>query len=150
MPVEDELVLATDEIAERQVRARVAGPRDEHLLALFRLAHVVRRRGKIDDELCTGEGEICGGRPRLPQVLADRRPGVDLRHAQKQEVAAFGEVAVLVEDAVVREKVLSIDPLHATVRAHRAGIREVTVEPRCSDERDDSLGGPSDLLERVV
>ena len=150
MPVEDELVLAADEIAEREVRARVARACDEHLLALFRLADVVGRCGEVDDELGAGEGEVGRRRPRLPQVLADRRSGVDVTHAKEQEIAAFGEVAVLVEDAVVREKVLSVDPLHAAVRADGAGVREVPVEPRRSDERDDPLGGPRDLLERVV
>ena len=57
---------------------------------------------------------------------------------------------MLVEDAVVREEVLSIDALDAAIRADGAGVREISVEPRGSDECDDPLCSPCDLLERVV
>jgi hypothetical protein len=42
VPVEHELVLAADEIAEGEEGARVPGSRDEHLLALLGLADVER------------------------------------------------------------------------------------------------------------
>ncbi len=142
MPVEDELVLSADEVAEREVRAGVPRSCHQHLLALLRLADVVGRCGEIHHELSAGEGEVGCRRPGLPQVLADRRTGVDVAHAKQQEVAALGEVAMLVEDAVVREEVLSIDALDAAVRADGAGVREIPVEPRCSDERDDPLVRP--------
>ncbi len=109
VPVEDELVLAADEVAEGEERAGVASPRDEHLLAVLGLPHVERRRGQVDDELRAREGEVGGRRARLPDVLADRDADRSLTHAQKHEVAALGEVAVLVEDAVVREEVLAVD-----------------------------------------
>ena len=69
VPVEDELVLAADEIAERDVGARVSRARDEHVLALLGLADVEGRRGQVDDELGTGER-----RGRSQAVRAARRP----------------------------------------------------------------------------
>ena len=53
--VEDELVLAADEVAEGEVRRVVARPGDEHLLAVLGLADVERRGGEVDDQLRAGE-----------------------------------------------------------------------------------------------
>ena len=66
MPVEDELVLSADEVAEREVRARVPRSCHQHLLALLRFADVVGRCGEIHHELSAGEGEIGCRRPGLP------------------------------------------------------------------------------------
>ncbi len=148
--VEDELVLAADEVAEREVGARVPGARDEHLLPLLRLAHVERRGREIDDELRAGESEIGCRRPRLPEVLADGGRNVDLAQADEQEIASLGEVAVLVEDAVVREEVLAVDRLHAPVRAYRARVGQIAVEPRRADECDDAGRRARDLRQRLV
>ena len=145
--VEDELVLPTDEVAEGEVGAGVARSRHQHLLPLFRLADVEGRCGEIDDELRAGEGEVSRGRAGLPQVLADRGPEIDVSQVEQQEVAPLGEVAVLVENAVVREELLAIDRLDATIRADGAGVREISVEPGCSDQRDDTRRRSGDLLE---
>ena len=150
VPVEDELVLAADEVAEREVRARVARASDEHLLALLGLADVERGRGQVHDELRSRQGKIGRGRARLPDVLADGRADVDVPEPKQQQVAALGEVPVLVEDAVVREEVLPVDGLDAAVRADCARVREVAVEPGRPDERDDALARARDLLDRVV
>ena len=75
---------------------------------------------------------------------------VDLAQADEQEIASLGEVAVLVEDAVVREEVLAVDRLHAPVRAHRARVCQIAVEPRRADERDDAGRRARDLLQRLV
>ena len=58
VPVEDELVLSADEVAEGEVGGVVAGPRDEHLLAVLRLADVVRRGREVDEQRRAGEREI--------------------------------------------------------------------------------------------
>ena len=150
VPVEDELVLPADEVAEREIRARVARARHEHLLALLRLADVEGRCGEVDDELRSGERQVGRRRARLPQVLADRGPEVHVAHPNQQEVASLGEVPMLVEDAVVREEMLPVDGLDAAVRADRAGVREVAVEPGRADERDDARRRRRDLLERLV
>ena len=49
MAVEDELVLPADEVAEGDVRGVVARSRDEHLLAVLRLADVERGGGEVDE-----------------------------------------------------------------------------------------------------
>ena len=150
MPVEDELVLAADEVAEREVRARVARPGHEHLLALLRLADVERRGGEVHEQLRAGEREIGRRRARLPDVLADRRPDERVAEAEQQQVAALGEVPMLVEDAVVREELLAVDAADLTVGAYRACVREVAVEPRRADERDEPGRRGGDLLERLA
>ena len=150
MPVEDELVLAADEIAEREVRARVPRPRDEHLLTLLRLADVERRCGEVHEELRTGEGEIGRRWAGLPDVFADRQARVHVARVEHHEVAPLGEVAVLVEDAVVREEVLSVDGAHLAVGAHCARVREISVEPGSADKGDEVGCGARDLLHGIV
>ncbi len=58
------------------------------------------------------------------------------------------EVPVLVEDAVVGEEVLAVHGLHATARAHGAGVREIAVEPGRPDQCHDALGCSRYLLQR--
>ena len=77
-------------------------------------------------------------------------PTVVVAEAEDDEVAALGEVAVLVEDAVVREEVLAVDGLDAAVRADGARVREIAVEPGRPDERDDAVGRRCDLLDRLA
>ena len=150
VPVEHQLVLAADEVAEREERARVSGARHEHLLALFGLADVEGRRRQVDEELSAGEREIGCGRPRLPDVLADRRPDQSVAEAQEKEVATLGEVAVLVEDAVVREELLPVEAAYLAPRTDGACIREIPVEPWCADEHHALPRRARDLLDDVV
>ena len=150
MAVEDELVLSADEIAEREVRARVASTRHEHLLAVLGLADVERRRREVHDQLRPGEREVGRRRTRLPDVLADRQPHRRLPDPEEDELTALREVPVLVEDAVVREEVLAVDGLDASVGANRTRVREIAVEPRSSDEGGDALRLGRDRLERLV
>ncbi len=150
MSVEDEFVLPADEIAEGEVRARVAGPRDQHLLALLGLADVERRGREVHDQLRAGKREIRLGRAGLPDVLADRDTDGRLSELQDDEVAPLREVPVLVEDAVVRKEVLAVDGSDSPLGADRAGVREVAVEPWCPDERDETLCRGCDLLERLT
>ncbi len=82
--VEDELVLASHEVAEREVGGVVARSSDEHLLAVLRLAAVVRRRREVDEERRAGERQVGGGRARLPDVLADRGADDDLAEPKQQ------------------------------------------------------------------
>ena len=135
--VEDELVLATDEVAEGHVARVVARPRHEHLLALLGLAHVEGGGREVDEEMRTGQRKIRRGRPRLPHVLADRRCDDRLAEPQEHQVAPLGEVPVLVEDAVVGQEVLAIDAGDASVGADDAGVGEIRVEPGAADEGDD-------------
>ena len=109
-----------------------------------------RGRREVDEELRAREREIGGRRAGLPDVLADRGADVQLPEAEQDEVAAFGEVAVLVEDAIVRQELLAVHGADLAFRAHRARVREVAVEPGRPDEGDASVRGAGDLLERVA
>ena len=146
--VEDQLVLAADEVAEGEIRRVVPRPRDEHLLAVLGLADVEGRGREVDDQLRARQREIGGGRPRLPDVLTDRRADEHVAAAEQEQVAAGGEVAVLVEDAVVRQVVLAVHPLQLSVREHGARVREVALEDRAADEGGDPLRRERDLVER--
>ena len=107
--VEDELVLAADEIAEEDDGGVVARALDEHLLALERLAGVVRRRREVHDHLRAGE-RLGGGRgARLPDVLADREAERGAVQLDQRRLGAGLEVAGLVEDPVVRQEHLPVD-----------------------------------------
>ena len=97
----------------------VARARGQHLLALALLADVERRGRDVRDQLRAGEREVGRGRPGLPDVLADRRADERVAVLEQDEVAAGREVAVLVEDAVVRQEALAVDRLHLAVGADR-------------------------------
>jgi hypothetical protein len=72
--VEDELVLAADEVAERDGAEVVPRPLDEHPLAVDALAQVVRRRGRVEDQRGAGRRLVRERRSRGPDVLADGQP----------------------------------------------------------------------------
>ena len=69
---------------------------------------------------------------------------------EQEEVVAGREVAVFVEDAVVREEPLADESLDLAAGADRARVVKVAVEVRGADERDDSARGPRDLGERLL
>ena len=148
--VEDELVLAADGVAERDVGAVVACARLEHLLALAIAEQVERRRGDVHEQLGAGEREIGRRRARLPHVLADRDADERLAVLEEVQLVARREVAHLVEDAVVRQEALLHHRLHLAAGADRAGVVEVAVEVRRADEDDDPARRERDLLERPL
>ena len=150
VPVEDELVLAADGVAEREEARVVPRARDEHRLALAVLADVERRGGQVRDQLRAREGEVGRRRAGLPHVLADGRPDQDLAVLEQHELVAGREVAVLVEDAVVRQEALLVDRAHLAAGADGAGVEEVAVEDRRADERHDAACRERDLLERAL
>ena len=131
--VEDELVLAADEVAEGDRHAVGAGPLREHLLALDALAAQVGRARRVQEELRPGLRLQRAGRPRLPEVLADREPEARSAELDQLRLATGLEVADLVEDAVVGEPVLAVDGLDLAVpqgrervvdRAPRGAVRQ--------------------------
>ena len=150
MPVEEKLVLAADGVDEGDVADVVSRASLEHLLSLHVLAHVERRGGDVDEELRAGERKVGRGRAGLPDVLADGRADQGFAVCEEEEVAARGEVAVLVEDAVVGEEPLVVDRLHLAVGANGAAVVEVAVEVRHPDERDDASRLLRDLGEGLL
>ena len=145
MPVEDELVLAADEVAEDEWQAVATGPFREHRSAALRLADVVRRCGEVDEKLRAGCGEVGGG-ARLPDVLADRHADAQAAERQHEPVGARLEVALLVEDAVVGEEPLPVERPQLAPDADGTCVRQPLVErPRRADERDDPVRRRRDL-----
>ncbi len=107
VPVEHQLVLAADEVAEGEVCRVVARARHEHLLSILGLADVERRGREVHEQLRAGQREIRRRWARLPDVLADRRADEHVAEAAaERQLPSLREVAVLVEDAVVRQELL--------------------------------------------
>jgi hypothetical protein len=148
VPVEDQLVLAPVERAERDRREVVAGALGDHLLALEALAGVVGRGVDVDDEPRAGQRLVGQRRAGDPDVLADRQPDLDAVDLDDRAARAALEVAQLVEDAVVGQVDLAIDRLHGAVGAHRRGVVGVLGALGEADDRHDALGVGSDALDR--
>src|SRR5439155_26538952 len=121
-----------------------------HLLALAALPDMERRRGDVRDHVRAGDREVGGRRAGLPDVLADGRADQGGAAADEHELPARLEVAVLVENPVVREEALVVDALDGAVGADGAGVEEVPVEVREADERRDARGLAGDELEAVL
>ena len=138
--VEDQLVLAADQRAERKRGEVVAGALLEHRLALGGLAGLVRGGGEVDDDL--------GARQRLvderpvgdPVVLADRQPDRDAVDLDDRRLDAGLEVADLVEDAVVGQAHLAVDALDVAVGQDGERVVDVVVALGEADQRDDAVG----------
>ena len=148
--VEDELVLATDEVHVEHRDARVGGPGREHRLALAQPAGVVRRGVDVHDELGT-TGRLGEDRPRrAPRVLADRdRDTYATDREQRSVVLPRLEVPLFVEDGVVGQEMLAVRAEDTALGAHRGRVVEVAVG---LGEPDDRRGPPrarGDLLERL-
>ena len=148
--VEHQLVLPTDEVHVQHRDRRVRGARRQHRLALAQPARVVRGRVDVHDELGPGRGLRDDRAGRAPRVLADRDR--DAHAADDEEGAVDGgrrEVALLVEDRVVRQQVLAVDAVHATVGAHRGRVEEVAPDLGEPDDRGRAAGAGRDLLEHL-
>ena len=147
VPVEDQLVLAADGVAERDEadvvsRARRASPRSRSLPMWNGDAERL-----TTSSAPASARSVAGG---LPEVLADRDSDVGSAEQEHDEVAPGREVAVLVENAVVREEALAVDRLDLAVRAHGGRVVKIGVEVRCADERDDAADLGRDLAQRAL
>ena len=147
VPVEHELVLASDERAERDHGEVVASALDEHPLALEPLADVVRGRGDVDQDGGAGERLIGSGRSGLPDVFADGQPDGQVADRDQRPLRSRLEVALLVEDAVVGQDHLPVDGLHRAVGEHGAGVVYVLGKLGESDQRHDPVDLRGEELE---
>src|SRR4029450_8513245 len=111
----------------------------EHLLALLSFPDVERRGGDVRDHVRSGERQIGRGRAGLPNILADRRADQRLAQLQEEELPAGLEVAQLVEHSVVRKEALRVDRPNFASGENRAGVVEVALEPRKSDQGGGAL-----------
>ena len=135
--VEDELVLAADQVAEGERGTRLHGPLLDHPLALDAPAAVVRRGRGVDDDAGAGERLDRGRWPRIPDVLADRQPDPHPRDLDQRRSVPGLEVAALVEDAVVREQRLAVGGANLAGREHGDGVVRPGVLFREPDQGDD-------------
>ena len=150
MAVEDQLVLPAHCVAERHEACVVACASHEHLLALDFLPDVERRRAHVHEQLGARQRQVGRRRPRLPHVLADRHADERLADLEQDEIAPRREIALFVEDSVVRQEPLAVDRLHVAVRADRARVEEIRVEVGEADQRDDPSGLLRDLAQRPL
>ena len=94
-----------------------------------------------------------GRRPLDPDVLADRQPDLGPADIDRHRLIAGSEVALLVEDGVVRQPALAIDVAHAAVGEHRQRVVGLPVTVLAggrlgeADQGDDPGHAPRQLLE---
>ncbi len=120
--VEDELVLAADEVAEREMGAVGARPFGEHRFPLAALAAVVGGAGGVGDQPRPLVGLDRGRRALDPDVLADRQPDPVPATSIVIGSSTRSEIALLVEDRVVRQPPLAVDLAHLAVGEHRQRV----------------------------
>jgi hypothetical protein len=117
LAVEDQLVLTSHQIQIHDGDTGIPGALCQHRFALGSLATVIWRTVDVEEDVGTG-GRLGGRRTiRHPDVLAYRHAcsnAVDL--PERRRLLTDGEVAVLVEDAVVRQAALVVDPAYPAVR----------------------------------
>ena len=153
LAVEDQLVLAADEVAEGELGPVASSHGAEELLALAALAAVVRGSRGVGDQRRPFGHLGRGGRALDPAVLADGeahpRPG----DVHGSRLGAGDEVALLVEDRVVGQADLAVDGAHRAVGEHGervVGVAEVAAAGRRlgePDQGDDALDAGRDLLD---
>ena len=148
--VENQLVLSADRVAERDEARVVPRARHEHLLALFGASHVERRCRDVDEQLCSAQCEIGRGRARLPHVFAHGQADEGLAVLEQNQVTARREVAVFVEDAVVRQEALPVHRLDLTRGTHVTGVVEIAIEVRRAHENRRASCLARDLLHGVL
>ena len=138
--VEDQLVLAADQVDPRERAAGLRGPALAQLEAGVALLPLVGRT--VDDEQQPGTRRGGGGgRSVAPDVLADRERHVDASDAHDVDGVTRDEVADLVAHAVVPQVVLGLADRDATAVQHRDGVL------RGALGHAGSVGSPIDLVE---
>src|SRR5439155_128589 len=132
--VEHQLVLAAHHVDERQPDDVVGGARGDHALAEAGLARVVRRAVDGHDQLGAGQ-RLRGRRPRrIPDVLADVDGHARLAEREDRRLAPRLEIAVLVEDAVVRQVLLVVDAGQGPVVDDGGGVEEILALVHAADD----------------
>ena len=113
----------------------------EHRLALAALAREVRGGRGVDDQRRARERLLGRRMARRPDVLADRQPDAEVAEVEHDRVVAGLEVALLVEDAVVRQQRLAVDGMDRPSDEHGERVVDVVGALGEADERDDALRG---------
>ncbi len=110
---------------------------------------VVRRAVGNHDQLRAGVARR-GGRTRAPDVLADDDADPNAIDIDDARIDAGGEVALLVEDGVIRQALLAIDAGDLSIAEDRDGvIAPARRELRESDEHSDAFDAGGDARQLV-
>ena len=137
--VEDELVLAADQVDVADDDGVVGRARREHALAEARLPAWYGEPLMLTMTSAPASACACGRALRVPDVLADVHAERRVAAIAKTGVSVPGlEVALLVEDAVVRQELLVVDAGALAVVDHRGGVVDVVARVDEADDRRDA------------
>ena len=96
------------------------------------------------------QGLLAWGAARVPDVLADAQADEVTAYLENRGARALAEVAILVEDTVVRQVALVIAVQNLAARGDGAGVVEVSVEVDETDRRRHPFRHPArELLQSV-
>ena len=146
--VEDQLVLAADQVHVEHGHRCVSRAGGQHRFAFVDTTRVVRRRVHVHHQLGSARGLGDDRAIRAPRVLADR--DADAHSADHEQWTVHrrrNEVTLFVEHRVVRQQMLAVHAEHAPVRAHRSRVRQVAAGFGESHHRGRATGVRGDLLE---
>jgi len=148
LTVEDQLILAAHSIGVGHDDVALSRPFSEHLEPFFALSFVVRRGIDVDNHLGACQGKGARGSFAEPDVLADVH--AELYSPQGDEgIAVPGtEIAVLVEDTVVRQQDLVVHRCQAPVVEDCRCVVQPLLLVDKPDNSGDAPGRPLDVLER--
>ena len=148
--VEDELVLAADEVRVDDGDRSVGRPGRQHGFAFGEALRVIRRRVEVDDQLCATGGLDENRAGRAPGVFTDRDADLHSGHIeQRQRLVGHDEVTLFVEHCVVRQYLFAVHAHDAPVCAHCRCVVQVAAGLRESDHRRRTAGASRELFQRL-
>ena len=121
--VEDQFVLAADQIDVDQRQPALGSARPRQALADLALVELERRAVEHDQQIGAVFGEVAGD-VRRPHVLADHHAQAQIAERHRLGQRAGAEHPLLVEHAVVRQIVLPAHRLDAAVLEQQGGVVE--------------------------
>ena len=151
--VEDELVLAADEVqVRRTARPCLPRARREIRLALRLLALLERRGIEREHEIARRRARAPRGDVGVPDVLADDRRDPHAVRARPRRTPSPGlEVALLVEHLVVRQPLLAVVRDAPPVAEPGRGVEDRAVRVfRIADQQVDAARGVREPRQRLV
>ncbi|GBD11923.1 hypothetical protein HRbin23_01606 [bacterium HR23] len=146
-PVKDQFVLPTHGVHIGDEEEVIAGTGGQHLLPEEALPHVVGGAVDVHDDLCPCLPLDGGGAHRIPDVLADIHADGGAVDDEDGALPPGAEVAVLVEDAVVGQVNLVVDPYQAPFgRNARRVVDLVVLQVHKAEDQSDVGAGLGQFL----
>jgi hypothetical protein len=99
--------------------------------------------------LRTGGGGLRGGL-RLPGVLANENADPHLANHHRGRGVSGAEVALVVEHAVVRQRLLVRSAFHRAAAQHAGGVVDLALAVRVTDQRGEPVGLAGQVPQRVL